>query len=199
MYDRTALPLPVAGEIGDATWDRIAEGQPVLLLRNGRPAAVIIDLESWEEAEEARRPAGVTRLRAGVCRRCSRWTMVTEGICGRCWRIARLCPGQLELFLVDSASHMGAWRDVADRGLDRVARDAPVGGPGRRREELSDRAGVAAGAADGAAENLDDVIHPTVRALPPGSALPGAAARPHCAPRALNQGRRKWCRTGCSW
>lgn len=53
MYDRTALPLPVAGEIGDATWDRIAEGQPVLLLRNGRPAAVIIDLESWEEAEEA--------------------------------------------------------------------------------------------------------------------------------------------------
>jgi prevent-host-death family protein len=53
MYDRSELPLPVVGEIGDATWDQIADGQPVLLLRNGRPAAVIIDLESWEEAEEA--------------------------------------------------------------------------------------------------------------------------------------------------
>ena len=47
------LPLPVAGEITEATWDQIAEGQPVLLLRNGRPAAVIVDLESWEEAELA--------------------------------------------------------------------------------------------------------------------------------------------------
>jgi prevent-host-death family protein len=47
------MPLPVAGEISEATWDQVAEGQPVLLLRNGRPAAVIVDLESWEEAELA--------------------------------------------------------------------------------------------------------------------------------------------------
>lgn len=53
MQDRTAVPLPVAGEITEATWDQIAEGQPVLLLRSGRPAAVIVDLESWEEAELA--------------------------------------------------------------------------------------------------------------------------------------------------
>jgi prevent-host-death family protein len=50
---RETVPLPVAGEISDATWDQIAEGRPVLLLRNGRPAAVIIDLKSWEEAEAA--------------------------------------------------------------------------------------------------------------------------------------------------
>ena len=53
MQDLTEVPLPVAGEIAEATWDQIAEGQPVLLLRNGRPAAVIVDLESWEEAELA--------------------------------------------------------------------------------------------------------------------------------------------------
>ncbi|MGO9206586.1 MAG: type II toxin-antitoxin system prevent-host-death family antitoxin [Candidatus Limnocylindrales bacterium] len=53
MQNPTALPFPVAGEITEDTWDQVAEGQPVLLLRNGRPAAVIVDLESWEEAEEA--------------------------------------------------------------------------------------------------------------------------------------------------
>jgi PHD/YefM family antitoxin component YafN of YafNO toxin-antitoxin module len=53
MQDRTELPLPIAGEIADATWDQIAGGQPVLLLRKGRSAAVIIDVDSWEEAEFA--------------------------------------------------------------------------------------------------------------------------------------------------
>jgi PHD/YefM family antitoxin component YafN of YafNO toxin-antitoxin module len=53
MDDRGALPFPVAGEITEATWDQVAEGQPVLLLRNGRPAAVIVDVESWVEAELA--------------------------------------------------------------------------------------------------------------------------------------------------
>jgi PHD/YefM family antitoxin component YafN of YafNO toxin-antitoxin module len=53
MPNRTEVPLPVAGEISDTTWDQVAGGQPVLLLRNGRPAAVIVDLESWEEAELA--------------------------------------------------------------------------------------------------------------------------------------------------
>ena len=51
MHDPTELPFPVAGEITEATWDQVAEGQPVLLLRHGRPAAVIVDLESWAEAE----------------------------------------------------------------------------------------------------------------------------------------------------
>ena len=42
---RETVPFPVAGEISHATWDQIIEGQPVLL-RNGGPAAVIIDLKS---------------------------------------------------------------------------------------------------------------------------------------------------------
>jgi PHD/YefM family antitoxin component YafN of YafNO toxin-antitoxin module len=50
MHDGTAL-LPIAGEISEDTWDQVAEGQPVLLLRDGRPAAVIVDLDSWKEAE----------------------------------------------------------------------------------------------------------------------------------------------------
>ena len=54
MQDHTAvLPMPVVGEITETTWNQVAEGQPVLLVRNGRPAAVIVDLESWEEAELA--------------------------------------------------------------------------------------------------------------------------------------------------
>jgi hypothetical protein len=53
LQDRIELPLPVAGEISESTWDQIAEGQPVVLLRNGRPATVIVDLDSWEEAELA--------------------------------------------------------------------------------------------------------------------------------------------------
>ena len=54
MQDHAAvLPLPVVGEITEDTWDQVAEGQPVLLVRNGRPAAVIVDLESWEEGELA--------------------------------------------------------------------------------------------------------------------------------------------------
>jgi PHD/YefM family antitoxin component YafN of YafNO toxin-antitoxin module len=53
MQDRPVLLLPVAGEISETAWDQVAEGQPVLLLRNERPAAVIVDLESWEEAELA--------------------------------------------------------------------------------------------------------------------------------------------------
>jgi PHD/YefM family antitoxin component YafN of YafNO toxin-antitoxin module len=53
MQDPTEVPLSAAGEISDVTSEQVAEGQPVLLLRNGRPAAVIVDLESWEEAELA--------------------------------------------------------------------------------------------------------------------------------------------------
>jgi HEPN domain-containing protein len=99
--------------------------------------------------------------------------MVTEGICCRCWRVARLCPGQLELLLVDGVSHMGAWRDGADRGLDRVARDTlwvdqatagksyPITLESRRvRLTLP-------------LENLDDVIHATLRELPSAPRFPG--------------------------
>ena len=53
MQDCLVEPFPVAGEISETAWDQVAEGQLVLLLRNGRPAAVIVDLESWEEAELA--------------------------------------------------------------------------------------------------------------------------------------------------
>jgi hypothetical protein len=54
MQDRTAvLPFPVVGEITEDTWGQVSEGQPVLLVRHGRPAAVIVDLESWEEGEHA--------------------------------------------------------------------------------------------------------------------------------------------------
>lgn len=54
MQDHTAvLPMPVVGEITEATWSQVAEGQPVLLVRNGRPAAVIVDFDSWVEAELA--------------------------------------------------------------------------------------------------------------------------------------------------
>ncbi|MGE5761851.1 MAG: hypothetical protein ACM37V_15985 [Gemmatimonadota bacterium] len=53
----TVPPFPVAGEITERTWSQVAEGQPVLLLRNGRPAAVIVDLGSWQEAEVAAQTA----------------------------------------------------------------------------------------------------------------------------------------------
>jgi hypothetical protein len=53
MQNCSVLPFPVVGEISETAWGQVAEGQPVLLLREGRPAAVIVDLESWEEAELA--------------------------------------------------------------------------------------------------------------------------------------------------
>ncbi len=42
----TVPPFPVAGEITERTWTQVSEGQPVLLLRNGRPAVMIVDLDS---------------------------------------------------------------------------------------------------------------------------------------------------------
>lgn len=41
----------MVGEISEATGDQIAEGQPLLLLCNGRPTGVLLDLDSWAEAE----------------------------------------------------------------------------------------------------------------------------------------------------
>lgn len=43
--------LPVVEEASDALWEAVSEGQPVLLVRGSRPAAVVIDYESWEEIE----------------------------------------------------------------------------------------------------------------------------------------------------
>ena len=45
------LLLPVAGEAPEALVTLISGGQPVLLVRNGRPVAVVIDLDSYQEAE----------------------------------------------------------------------------------------------------------------------------------------------------
>jgi prevent-host-death family protein len=53
LEDCSVLPFPVAEETSEVVWDQVAEGQLVLLLHNGRPAAVIVDLESWEEAKLA--------------------------------------------------------------------------------------------------------------------------------------------------
>ena len=48
--DETLL-LPIAGEAPEALVTLISGGQPVLLVRNGRPVAVVIDLDSYQEAE----------------------------------------------------------------------------------------------------------------------------------------------------
>ena len=66
MEESSALPFPIVGEISEGAWDQVAEGQPVLLLRNGRPAAVIVDLKSWEEAELAA-SQGAWRALAPAC------------------------------------------------------------------------------------------------------------------------------------
>lgn len=50
----TSLPvaeLPVGGEVSEQLWQRVVEGQPMVLLHDGRPAAVVIDLDSWGEIE----------------------------------------------------------------------------------------------------------------------------------------------------
>lgn len=45
------IVLPVAGEVPDELWEQVAEGQPVILVRNGRPAPVLVDVDSREEVE----------------------------------------------------------------------------------------------------------------------------------------------------
>jgi hypothetical protein len=53
MEGCSILPFPVPEETSEVVWDQVAEGQLVLLLHNGRSAAVIVDLASWEEAKLA--------------------------------------------------------------------------------------------------------------------------------------------------
>ena len=45
--------MPVLGELTERLWDAIAEGQPVVLTRRGRPAAVVLDIESYAEVEDS--------------------------------------------------------------------------------------------------------------------------------------------------
>lgn len=46
--------LPVAGEASDLLRELISGGQPVVLVDpSGRPVAVVLDVDSYEEVEEA--------------------------------------------------------------------------------------------------------------------------------------------------
>ena len=45
--------LPIAGEAPKELVELISGGQPVLLVRDGQPVAVVLDVESYEEAEVA--------------------------------------------------------------------------------------------------------------------------------------------------
>ncbi len=45
--------LPVAGEASDSLLELISGGQPVVLVRDGQPVAVVLDVDSFEEAEAA--------------------------------------------------------------------------------------------------------------------------------------------------
>jgi hypothetical protein len=46
-------PLPVLGEAPAALWEAVCGGQPVVLTRGGSPALVVLDLDSYREAELA--------------------------------------------------------------------------------------------------------------------------------------------------
>lgn len=47
-----SLSLPIAGEASASLCQAIAGGQPVVLVRDGRPAAVVIDVDSWPELDD---------------------------------------------------------------------------------------------------------------------------------------------------
>jgi prevent-host-death family protein len=48
-----SLLLPVLGEAPRALWEAARGGQPVVLTRDGAPALVVLDLDSYREAELA--------------------------------------------------------------------------------------------------------------------------------------------------
>ncbi len=52
IYD-PVVHLPVGGELSDELAAAVAEGQPILLTAAGRPAAVLIDCDSWAEVQMA--------------------------------------------------------------------------------------------------------------------------------------------------
>lgn len=41
--------LPVVGKVPAAIWNAVRDGQPIVLTRDGKPAVVVVDLESYEE------------------------------------------------------------------------------------------------------------------------------------------------------
>jgi hypothetical protein len=57
MYNggvENTLYLPVAGEASDSLVTLISGGQPVVLVDpSGRPVAIVIDVDSYQESEEA--------------------------------------------------------------------------------------------------------------------------------------------------
>lgn len=52
MGIQPASVLPSVGVASDELLKRLDGGQPVLLVHDGQPAAVIIDYDSWLEIEE---------------------------------------------------------------------------------------------------------------------------------------------------
>ena len=54
-YELELAGFPVVEEASDAVFEAVSGGQPVLLVRRGRPAAVVLDYESWQEVEELAR------------------------------------------------------------------------------------------------------------------------------------------------
>jgi hypothetical protein len=44
--------LEVAGECSPELAERIAGGQPAVLMLEGRPVAVVLDVDSWAEVEQ---------------------------------------------------------------------------------------------------------------------------------------------------
>lgn len=51
--DPDDLELPVLGEAPLALWEAARGGQPVLLTREGAPALVVLDVDSYREAQLA--------------------------------------------------------------------------------------------------------------------------------------------------
>jgi prevent-host-death family protein len=52
IYNPT-VRMPVAGELAASLATAISGGQPVLLTDHGRPAAVLVDWDSWQELQYA--------------------------------------------------------------------------------------------------------------------------------------------------
>ncbi len=44
--------LPVVEEASAAVYEAVSGGQPVLLVHDGKAAAVVLDYDSWQEVEE---------------------------------------------------------------------------------------------------------------------------------------------------
>lgn len=56
LMELNGVAFPVAGELSQAVCQQLAGGQPLVLCSEGRPVAILIDLESWAEVEAALGP-----------------------------------------------------------------------------------------------------------------------------------------------